>query len=61
MDLASAPFMPPVLDQGKLGTCTAHAAANAYRFALVKEARQEQAFMPRWGGGHQEGGQKSAA
>ncbi|KAL4447756.1 hypothetical protein ABPG75_004975 [Micractinium tetrahymenae] len=46
VDLSAAPFMPPVLDQGKLGTCTAHAAANAYRYALVKEARQEQAFMP---------------
>lgn len=48
VDLSNAPYMPPVLDQGSLSTCTAHAAANAYRFAFVKEARQQQAFMPRW-------------
>lgn len=38
--------MPAVLHQGRLGTCTVHAAVNAYRFALRKEARQATAFMP---------------
>jgi C1A family cysteine protease len=47
VDLSTWAFMPPVLDQGQTGTCTAHAAANAYRFSLVKEARLPKAYMPR--------------
>ena len=47
MDLSQARYMPSVLSQGRLGSCTAHAATNAYRFALVKEARMPTAFMPR--------------
>lgn len=39
--------LPPVLDQGDFGTCVAHAAANCYAFALAKEARVEEAFVPR--------------
>lgn len=50
VDLANSarwPFMPNVLNQGEMGTCTVHAAVNAYRFALAKEARQKQPYMPR--------------
>lgn len=47
VDLSRWPIMPSVLDQGTMGSCCAHAATNAFRFALVKEAQQSQAFMPR--------------
>lgn len=39
-----SPQMPPTLDQGSLGSCTANAAANALRYLLRKE--KEQDFLP---------------
>jgi hypothetical protein len=38
------PRMPPVLDQGNLGSCTANAASNALRYLLKKEKAQD--FLP---------------
>lgn len=37
VDLRTSGFMPNVLDQKSLGSCTANAIANAYRFALAKQ------------------------
>lgn len=39
------PHCPPVLDQGQLGSCTAHAIANAHRFAQMKQ-NAAAAFAP---------------
>jgi C1A family cysteine protease len=39
------PRCPPVLDQGQLGSCTAHALANAHRFEQMKQKSKTQ-FMP---------------
>src|ERR1051326_5700349 len=36
---------PPVVDQGRLGSCTAQACANAHYFAQLREATT-QAFLP---------------
>ena len=49
VDLSRTAFMPAVLDQGDMGTCTANAAANAMVYALGKEARMKNPFQPRWG------------
>lgn len=35
---------PPVLDQGQLGSCTANAIANAFRFAIMKQKTPD--FLP---------------
>src|SRR5665647_2445286 len=42
MDLR--PEMPPVYDQGQLGSCTANAIGGAFEFELVKQ--QEPDFTP---------------
>lgn len=34
-DLSVSPFMPPVWDQGQLGSCTAHSVGGAYSFAAA--------------------------
>jgi len=39
------PHCPPVFDQGQLGSCTANAIGNAYRFDLLKQ-RGAPAFVP---------------
>lgn len=39
------PDCPPVLDQGELGSCTAHAIANAHRYAQKKQGRRQR-FLP---------------
>jgi C1A family cysteine protease len=39
------PHCPPVFDQGQLGSCTANAISNAYRFDLLKQ-RGTPAFVP---------------
>lgn len=39
------PFMPPVYDQGELGSCTANAIAAAYQFDEIKE-KEVSIFMP---------------
>ena len=61
VDLSRWPFMPSVLHQGTLGSCCAHAATNAYRFALEKEARLPKGFMPRWGRAAARRGRRSSA
>lgn len=33
LDLSASPFMPPVWNQGQLGSCTAHSVGCAYEFA----------------------------
>jgi len=37
VDLRTTTFIPTVLDQGQLGSCTANASSNALRFLLKKE------------------------
>jgi C1A family cysteine protease len=37
IDLRETTFVPPPLDQGDIGACTANAASNALRFCLKKE------------------------
>ena len=39
------PHCPPVLDQGQLGSCTAHAIANAHRFDQMKQ-QASRVFLP---------------
>ena len=39
------PRCPPVFDQGTLGSCTANAIGNAYRFDLLKQ-RGSKRFVP---------------
>ena len=39
------PKCPPVFDQGQLGSCTANAIGNAYRFDLLKQ-RKAAVFVP---------------
>ena len=39
------PRCPPVFDQGTLGSCTANAIGNAYRFDLLKQ-RGSKSFVP---------------
>jgi C1A family cysteine protease len=39
------PHCPPVFDQGQLGSCTANAISNAYRFDLLKQ-RKGVGFLP---------------
>ena len=39
------PRCPPVFDQGSLGSCTANAIGNAYRFDLLKQ-RGSKSFVP---------------
>jgi len=39
------PHCPPVFDQGQLGSCTANAIGNAYRFDLLRQ-REAPAFVP---------------
>jgi C1A family cysteine protease len=38
------PQMPPVYDQGQLGSCTSNAIGGAYEFELIKQ--KEEDFMP---------------
>lgn len=38
------PKMPPILDQGQLGSCTANAIASAFRFVTSKQRRKD--FAP---------------
>ena len=37
VDLSDSPFMPPIFDQGQLGSCVANAAATAMMFLLKKK------------------------
>jgi C1A family cysteine protease len=37
VDLRDTPFMPPVYDQGQLGSCTANAIASAIQFIVRKQ------------------------
>jgi len=37
VDLRTTGFMPPVLDQSQIGSCTANATSNALRYCLHKE------------------------
>lgn len=39
------PHCPPVLDQGELGSCTAHAISNAHRFDQMKQSAKAD-FLP---------------
>ena len=39
VDLRSTNCIPPVLDQGNLGSCTANASSNALRYLLSKEKK----------------------
>lgn len=41
VDLRDTGLMPPVLDQGRLGSCTANATSNALRYCLKKEKEVE--------------------
>ena len=41
VDLRTSGFIPPVLDQSSLGSCTANATSNALRFLLKKEKLQD--------------------
>jgi C1A family cysteine protease len=36
VDLRTSPFMPPIWDQGQLGSCAAHSGGAAYIFARAK-------------------------
>ncbi len=40
VDLSGSPFMPPVWDQGQLGSCTAHSVGAAYQFAALASGVQ---------------------
>lgn len=40
VDFRETKWMPPVLDQGQIGSCGAHAAANALHFLLSKEGHE---------------------
>jgi len=44
VDLRETGFMPPVLDQGRLGSCVANATSNALQYCLKKEKETE--FAP---------------
>ena len=44
VDLRETGFMPPVLDQGRIGSCVANAASNALQYCLKKEKETE--FSP---------------
>ena len=44
VDLRNTGFVPPVLDQGQLGSCTANATSNALRYCLRKEKTTD--FQP---------------
>jgi C1A family cysteine protease len=44
VDLSKNPAMPPVYDQGQLGSCTANAIGGAYEFETRKQGLQD--FMP---------------
>jgi C1A family cysteine protease len=35
VDLSTSPFMPPIWNQGQLGSCTAHSVGAAYEFAAL--------------------------
>lgn len=35
VDLSGSPYMPPIWDQGQLGSCTAHSVGAAYEFAAL--------------------------
>ncbi|KAG5182904.1 papain cysteine protease family protein [Tribonema minus] len=41
VDLRTTGYVPPVMDQGSAGTCSAHATASALRFLLRKEKLQD--------------------
>ena len=43
-NLISLSRLPPVLDQGNLGSCTANAASNSLRYLLIKNKKAE--FQP---------------
>lgn len=45
VDLRNSGYMPEVLDQGKLGSCTANATSNALEFCLRKE-KKHAVFRP---------------
>lgn len=38
VDLRKSGYMPPIVDQGQLGSCTANAIAGAFEFDLAKQA-----------------------
>jgi len=40
------PNMPPVYDQGQLGSCTANSIGGAHHFEQIKQAGIEKAFIP---------------
>ncbi|KAG5192580.1 hypothetical protein JKP88DRAFT_173271 [Tribonema minus] len=44
VDLRTTGFVPPAMDQGQAGTCSAHAASSALRFLIRKEKLQD--FQP---------------
>jgi len=45
VDLRTTGLLPPVWDQGQLGSCTAHGAGAAYSFDLAKQG-EEKGFTP---------------
>lgn len=43
------PYCPPVFDQGsRLGSCTANAVCNAYRFNLMRQAREQDQALAKY-------------
>lgn len=41
------PYCPPVFDQGaRIGSCTANAVCNAFRFSLMRQARESAMALP---------------
>jgi hypothetical protein len=48
VDLSRSPFMPPTLNQGSIGSCTANATANAIRYTVRRDTNGKGDFMPRW-------------
>lgn len=45
VDLRTSGFMPPVWDQGQIGSCTAHGSGAAYSYDLAKQGEAE-GFQP---------------
>ena len=46
IDLSAVSFMPSVMNQGPLGSCTSQAIANCYLFVHRKEGKVEPDFIP---------------
>jgi len=40
VDLRTTKYVPEIIDQGQLGSCTANATSNALRFLLKKEKKK---------------------